>query len=145
VDLKEGETLGLNCSLDGVLDGGEAKSAGGNDRRWGGDPEQGKSWRWEEVLTGGPVLSVTGGEREGKRAGAVRWAGRRDEPAGKRWATSRTGLKGRVRGFEGFGFIFSPKPFLLKPFQNLKHFSKFKHYKPFSKFSNHFKNFSHPS
>jgi hypothetical protein len=25
---------------------------------------------------------------------------------GKRWVASRTGLKGRVRGFEGFGFLF---------------------------------------
>jgi hypothetical protein len=32
---------------------------------------------------GGPGLLAKGGEREGKSAGAGRWAGRRDGPAGK--------------------------------------------------------------
>jgi hypothetical protein len=32
---------------------------------------------------GGPGLLAIGGEREGKWAGAGRWAGRRDEPAAK--------------------------------------------------------------
>jgi hypothetical protein len=42
---------------------------------------------------------------------------------GKRWVASRTGLKGRVRGFEGFGFLFFfSNLFLIKPFSKLNSF-----------------------